>query len=189
MKFLSIDIETTGLDESWCQILEIGAVLGDLTDTPVLDLPWFHTRLYYDKVIGQPYALHLNAEIIKDMDKRDPGWNYLHPDSVSSALCIWLEKVVPLGTKLTVAGKNYGSFDRRFLAKIPRWPNERFHHRYLDPGNLFWMPDSDTVLPDTKECILRAGLAWDAKKLHSAVWDARLVVELVRAGSTFKGKN
>lgn len=190
MKFLSIDIETTGLDEEWCQILEIGAVLGDLTDTSVSDLPWFQCRLYYDRVVGQPYALKLNAELIGDMDRRDSGFNYLHKDSVGSALCIWLEQHIPnfWGTKVTVAGKNYGSFDRRFLAKIPRWPSERFHHRYLDPGNLFWIPESDEVLPDTKECIRRAGLSWDPKKLHSAVWDARLVVELVRAGSKFRGK-
>lgn len=192
MKFLSMDIETTGLDESYCQILEIGAVLGDLTTTPVDDLPFFNRRLYFDKVIGEPYALNLNYKLVGDMANRVsmPGFfEYIHPDSVWSHLTAWLESNgVQLyeKNKITVAGKNFASFDRRFLVKLPRWNASSFHHRTIDPGNLFWLPESDTVLPDTKECISRAGLDWDSKLLHSAVADARLVVELVRAGTKFR---
>lgn len=188
MRFLSIDIETTGLDEEYCQVLEIGAVLGDLTNTPVDNLPYTRLRLCYEKLVGQPVALAMNAKLIADMDRRAGPYPYIYPDQAWSYFSEWLECSVPgfWGTKLTVAGKNYGTFDRRFLAKLPRWHTERFHHRTIDPAVLFWHPATDEVLPDTQECIRRAGLSWDLGSLHSALDDARLVVELVRAGIGYK---
>lgn len=191
IRFLSIDIETTGLDESFCQILEIGMVLGDLTDTPVDELPFFNRRLYYDRVVGEPFALWLNYKLIGEMANRvsmPDFFEYIHPDSLWSHLTLWMEAHGIYGEKQTVAGKNFASFDRRFLVKLPRWNASAFHHRTIDPGMLFWNPSDDKVLPDTRECIRRAGLDWDPTLLHLAVEDARLVVELVRAGIRYRGK-
>ena len=43
MKYISIDIETTGLDPENCQILSIGAVIEDtLNQLPFEELPTFH---------------------------------------------------------------------------------------------------------------------------------------------------
>lgn len=185
MKFVSVDLETTGLDESYCQILEFGAVIADTTDfdTPVEDLPSLHYRFYYDRLIGDPYALHLNSKIIGDMIKRPSNYLYINIDSLWSSFASWLDGCkFAIEGKVTLAGKNVGSFDRRFLSKVPRWDWRRFHHRYLDPALYFFNPQTDTVLPDTKECIKRAGICWDDFSLHSALNDARLVVELLRKG-------
>lgn len=186
MKYLSVDIETTGLDESFCQILEVGCVMADTLDfdTPVEDLPTFRSRFYYDRVVGQPFALHMNAKLVLDMDKRPAGYNYMHPDSFWSNFTDWIR--VQQGhsvtaPKLSFSGKNYGTFDSRFLWKLPRWNREYFRARVLDPGQFFLLP-GDNVLPDLKTCIARAGVQWDESKHHDAVEDARMVVKLNRVG-------
>lgn len=188
MRYLSIDVETTGLDPSWCQTLEVAAVLADTLDftTNVEDLPTFKCRFYYDKVVGEPYALHLNAELIRDMDARPAIHNYLHPDKFWSEFTWWIECQIGLhckDNKLSLSGKNYGMFDSRFLERLPRWDRRHMHHRLLDPGQFFFLPE-DKVLPDLKTCIERSGLIYDLKKHHKAVEDARFVVELNRRGLT-----
>jgi oligoribonuclease len=181
MKYLSVDIETTGLDHKWCQVLEFAAVLADTIDfrTPVEDLPTWSCRFYYDRIVGQPFALHLNAQLILDMDKRDPVHNYMHPDSFWSSFRMWLEKYTV--EKLSFSGKNFGTFDNLFLMNMPRWDREAFRARVIDPGNLFMFP-TDDKMPDLKTCIHRAGLDWDESKHHRAAEDARMVVALNRVG-------
>ena len=44
--------------------------------------------------------------------------------------------------------------------------------------NLFYETARDEMLPDTQECMRRAGI--DGEVAHTALEDARLVVELVR---------
>lgn len=187
MKYLAVDIETTGIDENWCQILEIAAVLADTLDlaTPAEDLPAWSCRLYYDRVVGQPYALWLNASLILDMERREAHHNYLHPDSVWSHLNIWLEGHGLRDERLTLSGKNLGTFDLRFLCRLPRWNRERFRHRVLDPGSLFLLP-TDACLPDLHACAIRAGIPWDAGKHHTALEDARTVVRLNNAALAAK---
>lgn len=68
MKIVSIDIETTGVDKEYCQILEIGAVLFD-TDKGLDQFdscPKFKCIIDNGKHIqGQPYAIDMNARIFK----------------------------------------------------------------------------------------------------------------------------
>lgn len=185
MKYVSVDLETTGLDESYCQILEFAAVIGDTTDfcTPVEEFPSLTYRFYYDRVIGDPYALHLNRGLLNDMVSRPSSYLYINIDSLWSSFANWLDtQKFAIEGKVMLAGKNVGSFDRRFLNKVPRWDWRRFHHRYLDPAHYFFKPLTDAVLPDTKECIKRSGINWEDFRLHTALNDARLVVELLRKG-------
>ena len=62
--YVSIDIETTGLDWRTCQIIEIGAVIDDFK-TAIVDLPTF--RCYVDQGLfyGEPFALSMHAEIFR----------------------------------------------------------------------------------------------------------------------------
>ncbi len=184
MKYLSIDLETTGLEPKNCQILEIACILADTTDsqTPVENLPMFHHRVFHKTIRGEPYALWLNAELIKQMPPEKQGI-YLFPLEIWQELANWLNK---LGfsdkNKLHISGKNFGMFDSKFLDELPVWSWCWFRHRLLDPAMLYFDPLKDDKVPDTKECIKRAGLDWDEKKLHTAVDDARLVIHLLRRG-------
>lgn len=183
MKYISMDIETTGLDESFCQILEIGAIIANTNLAEEEDFPAFCCRFYYDKVIGEPYALHMHAEIIKDMETRPISYRYLHPDSFWHYFTSWLEN--NLRGKATLAGKNLGSFDLRFLRKLPRWNENQFSNRVLDPGTLYFDPDTDTCLPDLKTCLKRAAIEFDPLCLHSSLVDARMVINLIRAADLY----
>ena len=83
-------------------------------------------------------------------------------------------------TGLTPAGKNFASFDRQFLKRLPRFEQVvKLSHRTIDPAILFFRLDDDR-LPDSKTCYERAGL--DNKVAHTAVEDALAVVRLVQLG-------
>ena len=151
----------------------------------MFQLPSFKRRFKYQTLQGDPYALALNHKLIaagvgewvpvddgvwiEDFYKwlRSFGWTLM-----------WAHK--PPLSKITVTGKNIGSFDRRFLAQVPGWKWEDYSHRYLDVGSLYFRPDEDDVLPDLKKCASRAAINVLDYNLHDAVDDARLVVEIIR---------
>jgi oligoribonuclease len=189
VKYLSMDIETTGLRRERDQILEVAAVLADTRSRePLEKLPAFRARLYYDEVVGQPFALHLNAKIILDMDRRPNHLNFVHPDNLASRLAQFVDdqKGWDAKGKVTLAGKNAGTFDLPFLQRLEHWDRwMKVHHRVIDPAMYYWHPESDEMLPTTGECIARAGISWEESRLHSAYDDALLVVELVRRGPAY----
>jgi oligoribonuclease len=179
MSYVSIDIETTGLDPETCQILEIGAVYDDWTK-PIDQLPKYHRLVVHKEYRGGAYALALNANLLKQLSGQREAW-FLDPDQVADDFAAWLKGCGWDGeTGLTPAGKNFASFDRQFLKRLPRFEQVvRLHHRTLDPAVLFWQPE-DEKLPDSKTCYERAGL--NSKVAHTAVEDALAVVRLVRMG-------
>lgn len=77
-----------------------------------------------------------------------------------------------------VAGKNFASFDLRFLRRLPNW-NLKLFHRFIDPS-MFYMHVGDDVPPSTDECLKRAGIQKMVE--HDALADAYDVVRLVRKG-------
>ena len=55
MRYVSIDLETTGLDAINNDIIEFGAVLDDLADMkPLEELPRFHAYICKEEYRGQP---------------------------------------------------------------------------------------------------------------------------------------
>ena len=68
MPFVSIDLETTGLDPSYCQIVEIGEVYDDGFKC-VDDLPIFHKYVYSPdgRYCGEPFALQMDAKILSEL--------------------------------------------------------------------------------------------------------------------------
>lgn len=63
--------------------------------------------------------------------------------------------------KVTVTGKNFSSFDKRFIDADPILSKCLYNiirYRVLDIGPLFVNPGVDEVIPDLKECSKRAGL-------------------------------
>lgn len=182
MKYVSIDIETTGLDPINNDILEIGAIVEDtLNKLPREQCPQFH--VYIDKPIyrGDAFAIAMNADIFKKIVqlRKDKDTTLLvTPDKVADLFKMFvtangIDKVIP-------AGKNFPSFDKRFLEEgIPNWRNVRFHHRTLDPTMLFINMIQDTAPPDLSTCKQRADFV-STVVTHEALDDAWDVIELLR---------
>ena len=180
-KYVSIDIETTGLNPENCQVLEIGAVIDDGT-TPIEDCPTFHCYVDHGLILGEPFAVSMHATILRRIATHEGGYTYLQPWEVATRFHDFLKKhgLDPENEKIVVAGKNYASFDARFLRKLTNWDKHvRVHHRILDPAGLYWQPETDGMdLPDTKTCMERASISDEVA--HTAVEDARTVAHLIR---------
>ena len=175
LKYVSIDIETTGLDPETCQILEFGAIIEDWK-SPVANLPRFRRVLKYDEIVGEPYGLSMNAELLKFIGSTPVGGDILcHPNDLEESFTLWL-----LGNGFSLknvqaAGKNFGTFDLQFLRRLFR--TVTFNHRVIDPGLLYWR-DEDAGLPSTKVCMERAEI--EGKVAHTAVEDAEAVIKMIR---------
>lgn len=221
MKYISIDIETTGLDREACQILSVGAVIEDTNNPlPLTELPTFHCAIKRSSVYGELYALNMNKDLIesivqyqtsKDQDYKNDlvektGMMFLDEDEVVDALfrfCFdnglvefdpqFLDKRVrlvdgktyPILTSnmekvyITVAGKNFATFDKMFLERLPRWKQVfNIRQRIIDPSILFTDWESDESLPSLLQCKQRAGISGEVT--HNAVEDAMDVIQILR---------
>ena len=180
MKYVSLDLETSGLDTSFCQILEIGAVVDDLDKPHNPELvagDFFHCYVTHPKIVGQPYALMMNADIIKVIAE-GKHQNLKTPDEAADALKKWLQFHFGSSSKVTAAGKNFQGFDKPFLeAQFPK-TDFLFHHRCFDATTSFYQK-GDKALPDLKTCLERANITLPFK-LHTALDDARAVIALLR---------
>lgn len=80
MRYLSLDIETSGLDPHQHNILEFGAVLDDLSvQAPLSELPTFHCYVLPPSpagYTGDPYALQMNQAILEEIAKRKQKGRY-----------------------------------------------------------------------------------------------------------------
>ena len=194
MKYLSIDIETTGLDASNCDILQFAAVIDDLKNPkPLESLPKFEAMfIKKNGYHGHPYALSMHSEMFKKIDfaikKKldvcpDTGVRFMEIEALPTALDVFLMQngFEPRYDKqyVNVAGKNIGQFDLQFLnAKIKDWGRIKFLSRVIDPAILYFDLQKDIALPDMKTCLERAGLTEEVA--HTAYEDALLVIKLIR---------
>lgn len=191
MRYLSLDLETTGLDESVCEVLEIGAVYVDDSKS-FKNWPRFSALIKRDTYRGQPLALNMHRALFetialsKPMDRIEEkshitGVNYQSTVMLESMAVLsfssWFERHHSSSRNCTLAGKNIGMFDAKFLRRLELFPMKRFHHRVLDPGNL-WLRPSDEEIPNTDECCKRAEL--DFGTTHRAVEDAEIVALLIQ---------
>lgn len=180
-RYVSIDIETTGLNPKTDQVLEVGAVIDDGI-TPVDELPKFHCYVKHHFISGHPRALSMNAEIIRRID--DGGENVIEEHYIATKFAEWLTANGVDPKKFTAAGKNFAGFDRPFLdQQLTGWkPKITPRHRVIDPALMYWRPEIDGFkLPDTQTCLDRAD--FDKKVQHTALEDATDVVRLIRLWS------
>lgn len=167
-KYVSIDIETTGLDDNRCQILSVGAIYDDL-ESPLDKLPRYYTPISHLFIVGEPFALNLNAELL--LAEGVPA------ETAIMGLCDFIRDNEH-GEKPNLCGKNFAGFDALFLRKYSYWRNLRKSHRVLDPGSLYLDPKKDKEIPNLDECMVRAGV--EGCVTHNALDDALDVVKVVR---------
>lgn len=189
MRYISVDIECTGLDPLTCDIIEFGAVLDDLDQRmPIDSLPMFHCYLVKDNYFGEPYALSMHPTIFRRIAERGleenrKKYSYLNANSLGNAFKKFLlnngyasehDKVL-----INVAGKNFSSFDLQFLKhKSDFLKHIEVRSGVLDPGILF-LEGEDKGIPGLKKCKERAGIE-DTTVYHDAISDAKDVIELLR---------
>lgn len=177
MKYLSVDIETTGLDREKDLILEFGAIIEDTNNPlPYEELPKFHRYIRYGRYEGSAYALALNKGILDILAENK------HPDITSLDrfpihVGDWLQKYNLRFTKNNVAGKNFRDFDFEFLRHVPLW-EMKYKRRFIDPAMLYWNPFIDDELPNQDLCLERAGINETVD--HTALGDAWQVIQLIR---------
>lgn len=176
-KYVSIDIKTTGLDEDTCQVLSVGAVIDDWK-SPVEELPMFHCYVDNNPIVGAAYALSMHPKILRAIATDETEVPIYAPGEVTAAFRNWLTRYRHLyQASIVPAGKNFGSFDRQFLKRLPNW-NIPMKHRSINPGNLYFDPIVDDGPPDTETCMARAGILGEVA--HTALEDAVIVVRLIR---------
>lgn len=173
-RYVSIDIETTGLDTQRCEILEIGAIITD----PYGDLPEpeFHVYPHLDDDIyweSEAYEMAEESGLLRRREEEELTSN------VGFMFWKWLNDHDMPTDGFVAAGKNFAGFDNLFLQRIYGWKeNLRAKHRVLDPAIMYWRPEIDgVVLPNLQTCLQRADM--DDVVTHCAVDDARCVANLV----------
>ncbi|MFA5999914.1 MAG: hypothetical protein WC783_02960 [Candidatus Paceibacterota bacterium] len=191
MKYVSLDIETTGLDTDKCQILEVAMVYDDLDDPKPLDqLACFHTLVTHKRYKGEAYALWLNNRIFERLKNKNYETfkeqlkygtfecEYTPIDDLAFDMAHWFtfNKI----DKVTIAGKNVGSFDMQFIKKLNGYSRiqQYIYYQYLDVGALYFDINKDTKIPSLDGCFLKADIKNTVT--HNALEDALDVVTLIR---------
>lgn len=220
MRYVSIDVETTGTIPNFHEIVEFAAIIEDTEEPEVLveDLPTL--RVLFRKVEWRnltTYCAKLHVKLWEEIEARrkEKPFNYSHvvlgnmrfedyksflinnnmidivqdtQTHLRTVFADWL-RVHHFGKgdaghvrpKITAAGKNFSGFDRLFLEApedVRLQEEVDIKHRVIDPAIFFWNPKDDEALPNTDECLKRAGIS--KRTDHTAVSDARNVIELMR---------
>jgi oligoribonuclease (3'-5' exoribonuclease) len=194
MKYVSIDIETSGLDPEKHKVLSFGAIIEDTNNIKSFEeLPKFNCVLLQREIVGSPTALRINAELIESMSRYLEGDEYLKLEIQKSLNTQFLEEYElserfqefllqnghPINTAINVAGKNFGTFDNLFLKRIPKWVKLiRTRQRILDPSILYCDWSNDETLPNLSECKKRAVM--NDYVSHTALDDAWDVIQVLR---------
>ena len=222
MKYLSIDIETTGLNPENHQILSIGVIVEDTTKKlPFKEIPKFHCAIVREELVGGLFALNLNRDLIQTINtwnntdeqgkksiEEKTGMIFCKEDEVVQHIFRFLyrngvldnslyqfdiNKMIEVvdGVKypilksniakshLTIAGKNFGTFDKLFIEKLPRWQQVfKIRQRFIDPTILFTDWINDEALPNLTTCKERAKTGGEVT--HDAIDDAWDVIQLMR---------
>jgi DNA polymerase III epsilon subunit-like protein len=105
MKYVSIDIETSGLNHDMNHVLSIGAIIEDTNSKlPYEELPKFNAIVLQNNIQGSPRAITMNKEIISLMGEylegtdevrntlnNNSGYKFYEEDEVVKEFYYWLD--------------------------------------------------------------------------------------------------
>ena len=174
MKYVSLDLETGGLDKDKVQILEVSAILQDSErPTSYFDSP--RLRFLVAPADGtyqvEPFAAAMHHDLWLEINASK---DLVPENMINHRIADWCESQGL--EKVTFAGKNFATFDLPFLLKRGGTGLIDYRRRTLDPCCMY-ATKSDLVLPSTEECMKRAGLI--PSMAHMALGDAWDVIRLV----------
>ena len=179
--YVSIDVETTGLDTDKFQILQLGAVAwtnDDINECLTFEMNLDPTRgeprgNYGRSIVGDPYALALNGWLLKEIADgkgachstvRDEFGQFLHQFNTRAG-------VVQGGGYIWAVGQNFGAFDWPFLKNIPGFQKKLFSHRFTEVGT--FMADRDGPHSGTEDFTRIAEKYNIQGEVHHALFDAK----------------
>jgi oligoribonuclease (3'-5' exoribonuclease) len=198
MKYLSIDIETTGLSKNDCQIIEFGAIIEDTLNIKTYDfIPKFHCYFKFTHFNFEAQAIEMNIDKLKKIHKMKPNRisenvscgvdaNQVNLCYLPSELELfqkdfkaWLEVHYGSTTDINVAGKSVGRFDLDFLKRKGYLDTDMFYRSTtIEVDNYFIDFYNDTNPPNLNKCLNRAGIQKEVS--HNALDDAFDVIVLLR---------
>jgi oligoribonuclease len=186
MRYVSIDLETTGTRPDRHQIIEFGAVIENTHKaTELHNLPRFKRMVKHAEYTGQAFAFNLNARIFQELVKPSGAATICEAHELAAQFQEFLlnngfEAEGNGYVYILAAGKNFATFDLPFLQQLPHWRERiRVSHMVLDPVMYYIDYETDTSLPSLEECKRRAGFD-DPAVSHDALDDALDVVRLLR---------
>ncbi len=132
--YLSIDIETTGLDRQKVHVLQLAAVYDNGKDLD--ELPTFDRVIKWPVIThAEEYAMNLNKELLERGFKKQ---NIVSINQCRTEFYAWLGKISPGSLRFTPAGKNVQGFDIPILENpVNQFFFDRFLRRTLDPGSMY----------------------------------------------------
>jgi len=190
MRYVSLDLETSGSDPLRHQVLELAAVVEDTrrtASTPLTELPSFRRALRHPEITGTAGALALNARLLEELADKTKA---AAPDICTPAEVLPQLRAFLLAhgfkadakdrVSFTIAGKNIGVFDIPFLRQLPGWGTIiRAEPAVLDPASFYLNWHKDSRLPSMLICQARSGIP-EPHVAHEALADALEVVRLLR---------
>jgi len=185
MKIVSIDIETTGLNTEFHDIVELAAIAFDTSkplvfdECPKLRVLVRHANL--EEFSMSPFIATMHQALWPQF--ANDKYPKIYEENIVLALNAFIRSLGP--DKAILAGKNAGGFDIPFLKEANKHckmntcgqgEDLHAHHRVLDPGSMY-VTHNDKVPPSSEECLRRAGL--EMTKAHTALGDAWDVARLI----------
>ena len=186
MRYISLDLETSGSNPRRHQILELAAVVEDSRHAvPLADLPAFRRVVRHAEYVGTAGAIALNARLFQELAQPEPNPELCPPEELLPQLRAFLLAQGFRPDKhdcvsVTMAGKNIGVFDLGFLKELPGYGTLlRAEPAMLDPAAFYLNWRKDSRLPTMSICKARARFD-DREVAHEALADALDVVRLLR---------
>lgn len=179
MKYVSIDIETTGIDNENTQTLSIGLVVEDTVNVkPLIELPQLEIAIIRERIEGEIFAINMNRQLISDIleykmarsdeerkeIERRTGREYMYEEDVAKRIFQFLWDNGALDGKMDftghieiVNGKQYPALTSKmkpfyFNAAGKNFAN--FDNRFLER------------LPRWKQCLKARGRTLDPSVLY-----------------------
>ncbi len=188
MKYVSLDIETLGLNKDKHSIIQVGWVIDDLSKLkPIEDLTKRSIFVRNEDICANPKTI--------EWHRKNGLWNKYLDNGISHGDLSWINETLVRSianefgwkyyhnNKINFAGKNLAGFDIPFLCNqsdsFKEFFNEKASHRIISPDEYFFDLTKDKMKPNLQECKRRAGLK-DTEVTHEALDDALDVVRLIR---------